>query len=150
MREKGSLVRIFARIPKGEAEVFYHRGSWDGPLVFPVRFYPPRLVKLVEEKDEVDPFKDRWVPDASGLVQNSPRDERVNAYVLGDSSYFGTRSSSSIVQPSPGQGWRGGSSSSQQMADEKYNSQRLVCVSYCSISQGDLEKEFGIPRENNS
>ena len=87
MREKDSLIRIFAEINKDEGEICYHKESWEGPKVTPRRFYPSRLVKMVEKKG-TKPGEWSHIPDAFELVSKAPKDEKVNAYILGDESYF--------------------------------------------------------------
>ena len=139
MREKDSMIRLFAEIDKKSGEVHYHRDSWEGPIVTPRRFYPSRLVSMVRKKNE-GPGNIEYEPDSFELVRKAPKDEKINAYVLGDTSYFSPMSTSSIVQPSPGKNYLSGETHCSQHFGRDETDMRLVSVSYCSLSQRDLDK----------
>ncbi len=138
MNEDRELVRLFAEINKKGNKITYHKESWEGPKVTPRRFYPSRLIKLVRGKSK-EHSKKEYVPDSFELKTKAPKDDRINAYVLGDENYFSMRRFASISQPPPGPNYTGRIEVSESFGREDTD-QHLVCVSYCMISQRDLKK----------
>jgi len=140
MNKERELVRIFVEINEGEGKINYYRGSWEGPKVTPRRFYPSRLIKLVKGKSK-DPLNREYVPDPSKLKLKAPKDNRINAYILGDTNYFSIWRVLSISQAVPGRDYsRGQTESSEHFGSDDLD-QRIVCVSYCMLSQKDLKKK---------
>ena len=139
MSEERNLIRVFVEIDKKESEIAYYRGFWEGPKVTPRRFYPPRLVKLVGERDGENR---EYIPNPSDLRSNAPLDSRINAYILGDRNFFSVQTHSSVVEAVPGQKYsRGGILSHIHLGhDGDGSGQQLVCVTYCMLSQRDLDK----------
>lgn len=144
MREEGSLIRLFAKISEDGNEIHYHKESWEGPKVSPRRFYPSRLVKLVR-KNNKDPMKIEYVPDSFELINNAPQDAQINAYVLGDYCYFSSRNVSNINQSPLGPSHSGSIKTSEYFGSDETD-QRLICVSYCMVSQKDLDKKLVMER----
>ena len=110
---KRKFVRIFARIDNdGERPITYHLDSSDGPEVTPRRFYPARLVTLLDSDDSAIALN------PEDLRAKAPDDERVNAYVLGDITYWARR---------------------RELSGRRARLRR-ACTNYCEISEEDLKK----------
>lgn len=137
--EHKHLVRVFARTDndknRGRQAITYHLGSWKGPKVRPNSFYPPRVVDAAENMAEN--FGMEVQPTDSILELKAPKDERINAYVLGDTLFFRAILDYGVTERAPGPDYIRGSQESGGLGSDHIGK---VCINYCHVSQRDLDK----------